>query len=383
MFKEKTTTQRAQFSAQNRLCFACFQPDHMFRKSPKARKCTKPSCESTHNVLLHGAEKVFSVRSANKELNNSNKASHSNSNSTAPPNRNKPQTSSSNVAGSPSYKKLTGLLPLLQLEISSHTDVITALVMCDSCCTHSWVSAALAQRLNLTGQKLDILVNGFNSTESVPTQQVEVNVFAKFDHHEYSFRVTPFVKDSLSVGSETIDVTILQDRFPHLQPIKPIVYNYFDVEMIIGQDVFHAIKPLEYFQGRNQNTPVADRMSIGWVLSGPLPSPIGVRVTTFKCNVEDVALADQVKKWYELEAYGTFKQADPRSSADKHVQKILDSTTIHDGSRSVVGMLWADDNIHLPDNFYTSLVQFKSLKKRLEKDLNLKTQHASDNRSDL
>ena len=73
---------------------------------------------------------------------------------------------------------------MLQLKISSHTDVTTALVMCDSCCTHSWVSAGLAQHLNLTGQKLDILVNGFNSTESVPMQQVKVNVFASFDHHE-------------------------------------------------------------------------------------------------------------------------------------------------------------------------------------------------------
>ena len=255
--------------------------------------------------------------------------------------------------------------------------------MCNSCCTHSWVSAGLAQRLNLTGQKLDILVNGFNSTESVPTQQVEVNVFAKFDPHEYSFRVTPFVKDSLSVGSETIDFTILQDKFPYLQPIKPIVYNYSDLELILEQDVFHAIKSLEYFQGRNQNTPVAVRMPIGRVLSGPLTSPICVRATTFKCNVEDVTLADQVKKWYELEAYGTFKLADPRSSADKRAQKILDSTTIHDGSRYIVGMLWADDNNHLPDNFYASLIQFQSLEKRLEKNLNLKTQYASDIRSDV
>ena len=171
--------------------------------------------------------------------------------------------------------------------------------------------------------------------------------------------------------------------FPHLQSIKPIVYNHSDVEMMLGQDVFHAIKLLEYFQEGNQNTLVAVRMPIGWVLSGPLPSPIGVRPTTFKCNLEDVALADQVKKWYDLESYGTFKQADPRSSADKRAQKILDSTTIHDGSRYVVGMLWADDNIHLPDNFYASLVQFKSLEKRLEKALKLKTQYASDIRSDV
>ena len=109
-----------------------------------------------------------------------------------------------------------------------------------------------------------------------------MNVFANFDHHEHSLRVTPFVKDSLSVGSKTIDVPILQDRFPHLQPIQPIVYNYSDVEMILVQDVFHAIKLLEYFQRRNQNTPVAVRMPIGWVLSGLFLSPIGVRATTFK-----------------------------------------------------------------------------------------------------
>ena len=41
-------------------------------------------------------------------------------------------------------------------------------------------------------------------------------------------------------------------------------------------------------------------------------------------------------------------------------------------------MLWADDNTHLPDNF-----RFKFLEKYLEKDLNLKTQYASEIRSDL
>ena len=80
-------------------------------------------------------------------------------------------------------------------------------------------------------------------------------------------------------------------------------------------------------------------MTIGWVLSGPFPSQNGVRSITFKFNVEDVALTDQVKKRYELESYGTFKQADPRSSADKRARKILDSTTLHNGSRYVVGML--------------------------------------------
>ena len=93
--------------------------------------------------------------------------------------------------------------------------------------------------------------------------------------------------------------------------------------MMLGQDVFHAIKLLENIKGGNQKTHVAVRMPIGWVLSGSIPSPNGVRATTFKFKLEDVALADQVNKWYELEPYGTFKQADPRSAADKRDLKNL------------------------------------------------------------
>ena len=42
--------------------------------------------------------------------------------------------------------------------------------------------------------------------------------------------------------------------------------------MTLGQDVFHAIKALEYFQEENQKTPDAVRMLIVWV------------PTTSKCN---------------------------------------------------------------------------------------------------
>ena len=86
-------------------------------------------------------------------------------------------------------------------------------------------------------QKLDILVNGFNLADSLHTQQVALNVYAKLDHQEASFRVTPFVKHRLSFGSEINEFPIMQDRFPHKQPIKTFVYNYSDVEIILNVDV--------------------------------------------------------------------------------------------------------------------------------------------------
>ena len=58
VYNEKTPTQRAKFAAEQKLCFSCLHSDHTFRKCPKSKKCNKPDCNSTHNALIHGAERI-------------------------------------------------------------------------------------------------------------------------------------------------------------------------------------------------------------------------------------------------------------------------------------------------------------------------------------
>ena len=103
--------------------------------------------------------------------------------------------------------------------------------------------------------------------------------------------------------------------------------------------------------------------SIGWVVSGPFPPSIGVTCSCFKCVVEDSSLTDQIKSWFELESYDTFKQVDARSAADKHALSILNSETIHNGERYIVLMLRSDSKISLLNNYLSSLAQFKTLEK--------------------
>ena len=97
-----------------------------------------------------------------------------------------------------------------------------------------------------------------------------------------SFAIKPYVRDDLQVGTDVIDVESLKTMYPHLEPIPLKKYSYADVDMILGQDVFHFIRPLEYFDSDRKNTPVAVRLSLGWVLSGPLPSTSGLFSTCFK-----------------------------------------------------------------------------------------------------
>ena len=63
--------------------------------------------------------------------------------------------------------------------------------------------------------------------------------------------------------------------------------------------------------------------------------------------------------------------------------QLLKSIVAIDGSRYAVGMLWAEESIMLPDNYYSSLVQLKSFEKRLAKDPHLRNQYSKTIEDDL
>ena len=175
----------------------------------------------------------------------------------------------------------------------------------------------------------------------------------------------------------------MQNKYPQLAPIKPTQYTYKDVEVIIGQDYYHAVRPIEFILGDDKNLPCSVRLPIGWVISGPLPPSVNSTSSCFKCVVEDSSLTDQIKSWYELESYGAFKQVDARSAADKRALSILNSETVHNGERYIVPMLWIDSNVILPNNYYSSLAQFKTLERRLSKDPELRERYAETIREDI
>ena len=80
-----------------------------------------------------------------------------------------------------------------------------------------------------------------------------------------------------------------------------------------------------------------------------------------------MCLADQFKTWYGVESYGAFKQVDTRSVADKRALSILKFEIFHDSERNIVLLLWSDNEVNLPNSYYSSLAQLKSLERRFDK----------------
>ena len=353
--------------AEQKLCFACLQSNHSFRNCSKARKCPKPDCESTHNVVLHGAFPP-------KDTKNSPASSNANA---------KHVSTNAAVGDIHSQESTKGLLPVASLAVSSDATITNAIALCNSASTHSWVSADLVKRLHLVGTPVNLTINGFNSTSLMKTHQVSFQVSAETNNSEFLFSFRAYVKDHIRIGSDSISIPELQEKYPQLAPIKIIHYKYEDVEIIIGQDFYHAIRTVEYLLGEDSISPCAVRLPIGWVLSGPLPPSFKSNSSCFKNVVKDMPLADQIKTWYELESYGAFKQLDARSAADKRALFVLKNDTFHDGERYIVPMLWNDKESTLPNNYFSSLAQLKSLEKRLDKDLSLREKYAETIREDI
>ena len=84
-----------------------------------------------------------------------------------------------------------------------------------------------------------------------------------------------------------------------------------------------------------------------------------------------------------MESYGAFKQVDAGSAADKHALSNLISETGHIGEKYIVPMLWIDSKVSLPNNYYSSLAQFKTLERRLSGDPELRERYADTIREDI
>ena len=332
VFREKTPNQRAKIVADNKLCFSCFGKGHNARNCSRTRTCGKDNCKLTHNSLLHGADRVFPPKGLEQNSQYHVAADHSRYISCQP-------KAASIVHNSTSSRKTSttgvkGLLQIVELEVFSPTTSINVFALCDSGCSHTWISDDLAQKLSPDGKVTSITVNGINCQEVVQTRMVEVNFCSILpDEGREVFTVNAFTKSSINVGRDFIDVADLKSKYPLLDPVPGRQIDYSSVSMILGQDAYEAIRPIEYFvSSTDKSSPVAVRLPIGWVLNGPLPSTSNLSASCFEAtSEEDSTLARELKLWYDMETFGAVKNADPSSAEESRAKEILHSTTFHDG----------------------------------------------------
>ena len=274
--------------------------------------------------MLHGADRIFPRNNLKKGSKASNAPSTQSSPVTVGGKNGLPSQSSS--SSSPSVSDVKSLLQVKQVELIRPTDEKTKVfALCDPACSHSWIPKAAAERLKLKDKSLRLMVCGINTQQTIDTLVTDFTVKLKAENTCENFQVSPYIRENLNIGSDIVDVPHLQETYPYFSVVDPVRYSFSNIEMTLGQDVYHAIRPIEYFESDSKCAPVAVRLPIGWVLSAPLLSCSNFVSSCFKAIIE-LGLVEQLRTWNELEAYGAMKEVDPRSSADRKTVEILEKT---------------------------------------------------------
>ena len=95
-----------------------------------------------------------------------------------------------------------------------------------------------------------------------------------------------------------------------------------DVEVILGQDAYHLLRPLEYKSG-NRNQPWAVKTALGWTISGALQITETSNLS-ISCNLSDASdpLEKQMKN---METYASVCDDTVRSKEGMRALSILET----------------------------------------------------------
>ena len=110
------------------------------------------------------------------------------------------------------------------------------------------------------------------------------------------------------------------------------------------------------------------KSKIGWALSGPLLAKQATTVATTLTSIADDKLANQLIKWWDIKSYYSNCDVTGHSKEEQRASKTFEQATRTNGERQEVGLLWREDEVKLPNNFYSAMGQLKSLEWHLQKD---------------
>ena len=124
---------------------------------------------------------------------------------------------------------MKGLPQITEVEVHTSTASVKVVALCDSACSHSWISEDLATKLNVKGLPTELTVQGINSQQVIDTQLVEFKLTPVHSKSSCStFDVKPYVRKNLHVGNDVIDVDRLKQQCPHLEPVALSKYSFED-----------------------------------------------------------------------------------------------------------------------------------------------------------
>lgn len=246
-FRGKTLEQRQDIVKQKNLCFNCLGA-HRVKQCRSTKRCK--ICNNPHHTLIHrlnvASNEHAGASSNGHQLRSSDSSRETQNVSAAIPCRDNSQSTTSastNLALAPSIKYTPVLLATAIVKVTSRNgEQYDARALLDQGSEVSFISASLAQRLNLPHKTVTLPINSIGAQRSTVSRGLmSVEVSSRLGP-TISFSINAYVLAKLT--SYVPPIRVLQNVWPHLQDLEladPDFTSSAQIDLLLGADVYSAI----------------------------------------------------------------------------------------------------------------------------------------------
>lgn len=335
-FKEMCRNSKWNVVKQHRLCALCLKPHRGSCRS--STECGVEGCTRKHHPLLH----------ADKKENTANKphmTHHGNRDS---------------------------FFRVIPVTLASDTNEIATFAFLDDGSSVTLIDSALADELGLEGQAKPLCLQWTGNQSRQENSSRSVTVTITGNAKSYKLKDVRTV-DNLQLPAQTIDMDDLQKNFRHLRKLPMQSLTNALPRILIGIDNSYVTAPQKLREGP-EGDPVAIKSRLGWTVYGKMgkntPNVASLNFHVCACAETN----EMIKKSFELDAIGIDRNPKKLlTTAEMRAEQLLTSTTRRvEDNRFETGLLWAYDNVSMPNNLHMAERRCKCLAQKMNSDPQLK-----------
>ena len=248
---------------------------------------------------------------------------------------------------------------------------------------------------------MDLEIQGVNSQKTFTSQHIKKGSVARVGREEVKYLLRDVkTVPSLNGPDQSLRWSTIKLSYNHLKGLDLRDTDTSPVQLIIGTNTSPEMKDIPAFIGQRSvlycsdsdlilpkrivkpsehwcydKVPYAVETPLGWAVTNWLPGDqrAASSYNAFKayerCAGEDKELQRLVLAQSEIETLGVVELANPtRSIEDKRALSLMERATVEIDREDayVSGLLWREEDPHLPNNFNMAKQRIKSQEKKFE-----------------
>ncbi|XP_044755156.1 uncharacterized protein LOC123314105 [Coccinella septempunctata] len=341
-----------------KLCFSCLKNNHQTMKCRSKRQCGINNCKRSHHKLLHKDQSQqnfdYTQSTQTEDLRKENVLAVG--------------QGAANI-----------LLRMIKVRLYGKNDFLETIALCDEASTVTLIDKSIVDHLEIEGNVESLCIQWTNNMTSCyeDSHRLDLDISGI---HENAKRFT--MKNVRSVENLSLPVQVIKEtdwkKYPHLQGIP---FNEIQGRpmILLGQDNIRLTVARRVIQGP-ENSPLATKTNLGWILHGDVDNHHGNKRIFHSfhiCHCETVAddeLHKMVKHSFSTEAFGV-QVAIKSNKKDSRALDIMQKTAKRIGDRFEIGLLWRENDIHLPESKNVAVRRLMCVEKQMHKDENFKRRY--------